>query len=478
MIKSNNLALDPRQATYSPGSTGTRESSRLFELRNTGESSLTVTDIFLEADGPEGRARIEGCDFEAEGIPDTTLLLPDVLPTCSMILRDRPDMPSDIEPGQFRQIEVVYRPIDGLTDPTGVRLVIESNATNERTAFSELEITRGFPDISGNQNVIQFPSTGPGRESYLIRNLGTAPLVINNVTVELNDPENYPAPIGGSIEFSFDADQELRDAQIESEDFLRLWISYDPQDDGVDQAKLIINSNDPDEPTFVVLLTSEARSANLEISPSPVVFTHESGNTDTQVVSFRNTGLRPLSAFLSVEPEDGPYRISPLDNTSFQVSAGNEQVIRLEYRAENMPADATLVVRSDDADNAVDGQFRVPLRTNMGSSLKLLEVDQLNLNFDGVAAGETMEATVVLSSTGDDPVDISAIEIMGSEVDAERFTVANSSSGSLAPGDTRMLTVSFSRPSDEVAPSAYQASLIVRSNSDGGDVQISLVANP
>ena len=67
---------------------------------------------------------------------------------------------------------------------------------------------------------------------------------------------------------------------------------------------------------------------------------------------------------------------------------------------------------------------------------------------------------------------------MGSEVDAERFTVANSSSGSLAPGDTRMLTVSFSRPSDEVAPSAYQASLIVRSNSDGGDVQISLVANP
>jgi hypothetical protein len=241
---------------------------------------------------------------------------------------------------------------------------------------------------------------------------------------------------------------------------------------------LIINSNDPDESTFVVLLTSEARAANLEISPSPVVFNHESGATDTQVVSFRNTGLRPINAFLTLEPEDGPYRISPLDNTSFQVLAGDEQLIRLDYRAESNPAEATLVVRSDDADNAVDGQFRVPLRTNMGSALKLLEVDQLNLNFDGVGAGETSEATLTLSSTGDDPVDVSAIEVMGNDVDVERFSVSDPSGGALASGETRILTVSFSRPADETAPSAYQASLIIRSDSDGGDVQVSLVANP
>jgi hypothetical protein len=355
--------------------------------------------------------------------------------------------------------------------------VIESNA-EERTAIAELGISRGFPDISGNQSVIQFPSTGPGRESYLIRNLGTAPLIINSVTVELNDPENFPAPAGGSVEFSFDADRELRDAQIDPEDFLRLWISYDPQDEGVDQAHLIINSNDPDESTFVVLLTSEARPANLEISPSPMVFNHESGTTDTQVISFRNTGLRPINAFLSIEPEGGPYRISPLDNTSFQVLAGNEQVIRLDYRAEAMPAEATLVVRSDDADNAVDGQFSVPLRTTMGGGLKLLEVDQLNLNFDGVGAGDTAESTLTLSSTGDNPVEISAIEVIGSELDVARFTLSDDSTGTLTPGDTRAVSVSFTRPADEVAPSAYQASVIIRSNSDGGDVQVSLVANP
>jgi hypothetical protein len=181
---------------------------------------------------------------------------------------------------------------------------------------------------------------------------------------------------------------------------------------------------------------------------------------------------------LTLEPEDGPYRISPLDNTSFQVLAGDEQLIRLDYRAESNPAEATLVVRSDDADNAVDGQFRVPLRTNMGSALKLLEVDQLNLNFDGVGAGETSEATLTLSSTGDDPVDVSAIEVMGNDVDVERFSVSDPSGGALASGETRILTVSFSRPADETAPSAYQASLIIRSDSDGGDVQVSLVANP
>ena len=86
--------------------------------------------------------------------------------------------------------------------------------------------------------------------------------------------------------------------------------------------------------------------------------------------------------------------------------------------------------------------------------------------------------TLTLSSTGDDPVEISAIEVTGSDIDVERFTVSDNTTGTLAPGETRAVTISFTRPADEVAPSAYQASLIVRSDSDGGDVQVSLVANP
>ena len=59
-VKSSDLSLDPRQVTFSPGNTGTRESSRIFELRNSGEGPLTVSDIYIDAEGPEGRARIEG----------------------------------------------------------------------------------------------------------------------------------------------------------------------------------------------------------------------------------------------------------------------------------------------------------------------------------------------------------------------------------------------------------------------------------
>ena len=478
VIKSNALSLDPRLVSFVPGTSGTRETSRLFEVRNTGEAPLIIYNVYLDALVEGTQTRIEGCDFETEMIPDTTILVPEVLPTCSLIVRNRPEPGSEVAPGQFRQIELVYRPIDGLDDPVGARLIVETNSNEEPTAVAEIEISRGFPDISQNVEVVQFPGGAPGRQSYLLRNLGSAPLEISNITVELSDPETFPAPPSGEVEFSFDADRELRDLQIQPNEFLRLQIAYNPEDEGVDQANLVISSNDPDEPTFRVLLTSEARAATLLVTPSPVVFTHARGATDTQVVTFSNTGLSPINAFLSVESPEGAYRIAPSEMDSFQVSPGAEHTVRVEYEGGESPAEGTLVVSSNDAENFVDGELRVPLSTTESSSLKLLEVDETSLSFDGVAAGESVEQTITLSSTGDAPVEISAIELEGGELDVSVFSVADTSGGALAPSETRQVTVTFTRPADEVAANAYQADLVVRNDGLGGDVLVTLVANP
>lgn len=473
--KSNNIAMEPRDVLLIPMSTGTRETSEVIELRNTGEAPLELIDIYLEVDGADGRERLDACDFETQMIAPDTILTPEVLPTCNVILRERPAMPQSLLPGQLKQLTVTYRPLDGLEIPLNIELVVESNATNGRRQASTIIISSGAPDISGNDSAIQFPSTGRSSENYLLRNFGTSPLVLSAVDVVVN-PE-YPAPASG-IEFTVDATEELRGASIEPNGYLRLIITYDPQDEGVDQATLRISSNDPDQPNFEVLLTSEARPANLEIMPIPVTFDHTPGSTDTQPVSFYNTGLRPISAFLSIEPEDGPYRINSADNDSFQVGVQGEQVVRIDYVAGSDPVEATLVVRAENADNAVDGQFRVPLRTTSSSSLKLLDVDVSSLSFNGVAAGESKSVSVTITSSGDSPVSLSEVVIEGSDLDVANFAVTGETSGQLAPGDSRQLEVSFTRPTDEAVGNAYQASLVIRSDSDGGEVIITLIANP
>ena len=474
--KSNNIAMEPRDVILTPMTTGTREQSEVIELRNTGEAVLNISDIYLEVDSAEGgRERLDDCDFETQMIPPETILVPDVLPTCTVILRERPITPISLLAGQLKQITVTFRPLETVALPSNIELVVESNATNGLRIASTITISSGQPDISGNATAIQFPSTGPSSENYLLRNFGTSPLILSAVDVMV-DPE-YPAPESG-LEFTVDATEELRSASIEPNGYLRLIVSYDPQDDGVDQAKLLISSNDPDQPSFEVLLTSEARPANLEIMPVPVTFSHDAGATDVQPVNFYNTGLRPISAFLSIEPEDAGYRINAADNDSFQVGVQAEQIVHIDYTAGGTPTEATLIVRSDDADNAIDGAFRVPLRTRLSSSLKLLDADASMLSFDGLSAGESASAMLSITSSGDTAVNLSEVAIEGSDLDVSSFSISGDQSGMIPPGDTRVLEVTFTRPADEMVANAYQANLVIRSDSDGGDVIITLIANP
>ena len=84
----------------------------------------------------------------------------------------------------------------------------------------------------------------------------------------------------------------------------------------------------------------------------------------------------------------------------------------------------------------------------------------------------------VAISSGDSPVNINSIALEGSELDTARFAISDDQGGSLEAGQSRSLTVTFTRPGDEAVANAYQASLVIRSDSDAGDVQVTLVANP
>lgn len=474
-VKSNNIALEPRQQTFSAGSSGTREADQLFKVRNTGEAPLIISDIYLEADGPEGRVKLEECDFIASSHTPDTILRQDILPTCSMILRERPnELPTQVEPNQFRQLMVTYRPVDGLADPTNVTLVIESNGKNERVSIAELSISAGSPDIQYSPAVV-FPGAGGTERNYLIRNVGVAPLVINGVSIELSDPTQFPAPPSGVVEFTYEANIELNGAVIAPNSSLSLDLIYTPEDTGADQANLVIRSNDPSEGEVKVLLTSEERPSTLTVTPNPVIFSHAANEIDAQEVSFINSGLTPVNVFLELDQPGDEYRITP--QSSFQVPVQGDFTIVLEYRAQREAVEAALIVEAD-VDNFTDGVLRVPLRTNAAGALKLLSIDQQALSFNGVAGGESQSATVTITSNGDSPVTLSGAAITGTDLDISVFSVMGDSMGVLAPGESRELTVTFTRPPDEAVANSYQATLVIDSDRDGGEIQVSLLAAP
>ena len=476
-VKSNQIALTPGQVTLRPSQLQTRESDAIFEIRNSGEAPLSISDIYLEAANEAGeRVRLGDCDSIAQMIPPATVYTQDVLPTCPIFLRERPsEYPRVIQPNQFDQIRVTLRPIDGVDAPADIKLVVESNGSNERTSTSDIFVTASSPDISGLSAVV-FPPTG-GRTNYLLRNLGGAPLVIERVTLEATDPEQFPLPASGQLEFDYDADRELNGAVIEPNQSLQLKFIYTPEDEGADQANFTIRSNDPEQGDFIILLTSEDRPSTLNVTPNPVVFVHEANETNIQMVRFSNTGLEGINTFLAIEPEGGPYRLSGQSNDSFQVPVQGEQEILIEYRAERDPAQATLVVTAD-ADNFEGGELRVPLTASQAGSLKLLEVDQSALSFDGVSAGESTSVTMTVSSTGDSPVTLSGYEFTGSEIDVAVFSVDDNAMGTLSPGESREINVTFTRPTGEEPASTYQADLLINSDSDGGAIQVSLIALP
>jgi hypothetical protein len=99
------------------------------------------------------------------------------------------------------------------------------------------------------------------------------------------------------------------------------------------------------------------------------------------------------------------------------------------------------------------------------------------LNFNGVASGETLEQSFTLTSNGTDAVNVTNARFMEGS-DEGIFTFSEEINGVLEPNATRAVSVSFTRPADEMVTNTYQATLVLESDSDGGDVIINLVANP
>ena len=475
--KSNGIAVEPTNVIFESLTTNMIFSRQVVEVSQTGEAPLTVSKIYLEVGG----ANREECDRVTAGIDPMKLLESSDLPGCQFLIGDRPELPFTLDNNEFKQIDLTFRNLEDAGETVSeATLVIESDAADNRRVEIPLEIELGQPELIGQPAVLGFQSQvgSSSTVNYTLRNIGSAAAVINTIFIDEGEKD--------VLEFDWDATQSIPSSLEASKNnnSMTIRVTYSPVDEGIDEAELVIQATDLSGiplPEIRVELTSEQRPSNLEISPSPVEFQHVAGATTEAGVVFSNLGLSDIS-ILGIEFTDPnmQFKLQDSSQTSFFLQAGGTKDVVLTYRGGSEPTTSTMRVLTD-AENATrmngetNGYINVSLVTDQSAGFKDLSTDVASLNFDGVASGESLEQTLTLQSNGTDPVTINEINIMGTGDGT--FTVSELTQNTLAPNETTTLTVTFNRPQEMLA-STYIDQLIITSDSNAGNVIVSLVANP
>lgn len=475
------IAVEPDAVYFASLERGESSTDELVKILQAGERPLVVKRVYLATEGAGGElSEVEGCDRVTEGVDPSLPLQPTVLEGCDFVISERPAaFPVTVAPGGFEQVVVTYRPLMS-APPTGMLLVVESDAFESYVKTIPLAVSESRPELGG-LSAIEFAGSGRSTESYLVRNIGSGGLVVTNVFVEPR--EGFPAyvdPATGveSLEFSVDGACPLPcTLSSNNNNYTSLQVTYDPKDEGVDKATLVVEgATVAGEPlsSLRVELTSEVTPLILEVGPSPLTFEHRPSATVTKTLSFRNAALRPINVLDVALEGSEAFSIPGSEQRSFQIVGGDSKTLTVVYQAPSEPQRATLVVRTN-AENAEGGTLRVPLVADGAGGLSLLSASEGTLSFNGVAAGGSSALTLTLSSTGTEAVALGGFSLEG---DAEVFSVSGEATGALAPGATRALEVTFTRPAGEAVANTYQATLSVASDSAGGAVLVTLVANP
>jgi hypothetical protein len=127
-------------------------------------------------------------------------------------------------------------------------LTIESNDPDEAMVVVPLggEGIQSVPDIDVTPTSLNFGSVGYGQSAtrtLTVRNLGTAPLMVNSFN------------LNGSPAFSVISPQTPFNVPSNGQQMVTLRFAPTPNTPGVQMATLTINSNDPDEAKVSVSLT-------------------------------------------------------------------------------------------------------------------------------------------------------------------------------------------------------------------------------
>jgi hypothetical protein len=199
------------------------------------------------------------------------------------------------------------------------------------------------------------------------------------------------------------------------------------------------------------------------------------GTTETREVAVQNTGNGDLNV-LDVRLATGSnaaYALSPSTNKTSTLAPGDTSLLKVSVSpaagsSSSGPLNGTLVVDTDDGTPNDTGQpttaqltatNNVAAATTVG--LPKVKVSG-SLNFGTVPRGTSSSRTVVVQNIGDATLGITNITFSGDP--AYAISPASPTSGSLPPGGSLVVEVTFSPPGNATAPGPLVGTLTVATN--------------
>jgi hypothetical protein len=431
----NGFVCDPASLDFGPVTPGS-SLSRIVTCTNVANQQLTVTGWEIDS---------QSSDFQLGPVQPT------VLPP-----------PEGDNPGGAVDIEVTYEPLT-LGNDLGF-LVINTDDPNPLRARIQIPLagSGGGPDISVTPTQLNFglcSNIAPCPRSVIVGNNGLQTLNLTSINVDVDATGAFSSEQAGTDVIS-----------IEPGETVELRINFQPPVIGTFESRMVIQSNDGDEPETEVFLVGEGielEPCDFELSSSLVNF----GVVQSGQVAFRGFEIRnrsPINQCLVTG-----LRLDPTSDPEFRIDSGNIDSFLLE-------PGANLGVRNRFF-SQVPGQYGAKVEFSISNpdtpfntvDLAAIAADSTLLIVPSELAFGTIEIgcsararTVTVYNTGQSPATINSIT-----VDSEPgvFTlVGNPGAQVLPPGQSFEFQVGFTAPGPN--PSDYIGAVELEGTFNGMNV--------
>lgn len=357
--------------------------------------------------------------------------------------------PSSLSPSLTCNISVTFAPT--VTGPASGQLAIVSNAApsplNAALTGSGLPATTAGITFSASSVAFppQFVGTTSAPKTVTLTSSGTAPLVISQVT--------------GSGDFAFSG---CGPSTLAPNATCTFTITFRPQSVGALTGSIVVTSNASGSPHTIALSGDGGSLVAAAISLSPSAFGFDTlrvGRTATIVGRLTNTGAATL--VISQIQSTGSF-FSQSNNCPATLAVGGFCDVTVAYSPTTAGAHSgQLLVHS----NVIPSPFVAA----MSGTAVVVPPPFLSTNgpvsFGQQVTGATVRRTLVLTNTGGEALNISALAIVGSGA----FGVEGGC-GTIAPEASCSLTITFL----PTGINTFNARLDIASNHSGGVVQVQL----
>ena len=308
------------------------------------------------------------------------------------------------------------------------------------TACTDNELDILVPDIFVSPEDVDFGTVTAGilhEQLLAVHNAGGGTLTVASVTLDDGTAGFSVEPFAG---------------QVVPEEFVELTITFDPLQLGPAEDIVIIESDDPDEPTVhvPVFATDVLPAPEPAIAWSPATLdwgTVLGGQAVTKVVTVSSVGtddLELLSAYLAIGTSSDFYLVANPAPTT--LAPGHVTELQVSYApSDAVPDSGNLMISSNDPDTPL---VIVPLLGELEQAPDI-ELIPTHLAFDQPGVGGSLTMDAQIWNVGDLDLHLGTLAITGTL----EFTLDEDPAGEiLAPGESTTVVVRYT-PTDATADS-------------------------